>query len=462
MKDTEERSYWLKSGFFSLLDRGSVLVFGLGSYLILIRTLEPAELGAWVLFLATMGFAEVSKSGLLQNALVKFLSTCTKKEYPVITTASLFLNFVISCLTALLLVGMAGFLSTLWEIPDLKTMLGIYCLTAFLNIPYYHCNFLLQSNLTFVGIFFSNFFKQGLIFVYIAVFFFSGWDIEIINLAWMQAFTYLVASITSISFAWKYLNHASKIDFGWVSKLFHYGKYVFGTNISGMLYKKMDVMMLGALINPVAVALYDLAVRISNMVEVPTYSVASVVFPQSARKMESGGPEAIRDLYEKSVGAILAMIIPFLIVIMIFTKPIIAIFSSEYMDAVPLLRLTILYGLFIPFSGQFGTVLDSIGKPKINFYFVFVGFGLNILLNYLFISRFGVTGAAYGTLSTYILMFVVTQLVLYNMFKVKAYRSFYYAIGFYGEGFQMLKNYFNNSSSSNFLEEEILDSENVK
>ena len=134
MKGSEERSYWLKSGFFSLMDRGSALVFGLGSYLILIRTLEKAELGAWVLFLATTSFAEVSKSGLLQNALVKFLSTCTKKEYPIITTASLFLNFVISCLTVVLLVGMAGFLSTLWEIPELTTMLGIYCMTAFLNI----------------------------------------------------------------------------------------------------------------------------------------------------------------------------------------------------------------------------------------------------------------------------------------------------------------------------------------
>ena len=459
-KGSEERSYWLKSGFFSLMDRGSVLVFGLGSYLILIRTLEKEELGAWVLFLATMGFAEVAKSGLLQNALVKYLSTSTKEEYPVITSASLFLNFVISCFSVVILVAVGGFLSNLWTIPELPTMIGIYCLTAFLNIPYYHCNFLLQSNLTFVGIFFSNFFKQGLIFIYILVFFLFGWDIQIVNLAWMQAFTYLIASLTSITFAWKFLSHARHIDFAWVKKLFHYGKFVFGTNVSGMLYKKMDVMMLGALINPVAVALYDLAVRISNMVEVPTYSVASVVFPQSARKMESGGPEAIRDLYEKSVGAILAMIIPFLLVIMIFTKPIISIFSNEFMDAVPLLRLTILYGLFIPFSGQFGTVLDSIGKPRINFYFVFVGFGLNILLNYLFISRFGVTGAAYGTLSTYILMFIVTQIVLHKMFAVKAYRAFYYAIGFYGEGFQMLKNYFNNNSS--FLEEEILDSENVK
>ncbi len=460
MKGSEERSYWLKSGFFSLLDRGSVLVFGLGSYLILIRTLEKEQLGAWVLFLATMGFAEVAKSGLLQNALVKYLSTSTEEEYPVITTASVFLNFVISCISALILVAVGGMLSTLWSIPELPTMIGIYCITAFLNIPYYHCNFLLQSNLTFVGIFFSNFFKQGLIFFYILIFFLNGWDIEIINLAWMQAFTYLVASITSISFAWKFLRHARKIDFEWVGKLFHYGKFVFGTNVSGMLYKKMDVMMLGALINPVAVALYDLAVRIANMVEVPTYSVASVVFPQSARKMESGGPTAIRDLYEKSVGAILAMIIPFLIVIMIFTKPIIGLFSSDFLDAVPLLRLTILYGLFIPFSSQFGTVLDSIGKPRINFYFVFVGFGLNILLNYLFITNFGVVGAAYGTLSTYILMFIVTQIVLNRMFGVRAYKAFYYSIGFYSEGFHMVKNYFNNNSS--FVEEEILDSENVK
>jgi lipopolysaccharide exporter len=74
-----------------------------------------------------------------------------------------------------------------------------------------------------------------------------------------------------------------------VKKLFHYGKYVFGTNISSMIYTSIDQMMLGYLMPVSAVAIFNTANRVTNFVEVPLSSVAAIVFPQSAKRIETHG-----------------------------------------------------------------------------------------------------------------------------------------------------------------------------
>ena len=119
--------------------------------------------------------------------------------------------------------------------------------------------------------------------------------------------------------------------------------------------------------------------------------------------------------------------------------------GPKYLETVPILRITILFGLFLPFAIESGTVLDSIGKPKINFLFTLMAMFLNIFFNYLFIVtfNFGGIGAAYGTLVTYGTTFVLNQILLYKMFKVKAYRAFLHIPGFYKQAFEIAKNYLN-------------------
>src|SRR5690606_13239672 len=114
------------------------------------------------------------------------------------------------------------------------------------------------------------------------------------------------------------------------------------------------------------------------------------------------GNNGVKNLYEKAVGAILAFMIPAILLVWIFAHYIIwFVAGAQYLDAVPILRITMLYGLFMPFAVQFGTVLDSIGLPKINFYFTLANLILLGAIDYFFIWGFGTIGAAYGTLLAY-------------------------------------------------------------
>ncbi len=425
-------SYWLKSGIYALLEKGLGLVFGFGSLFLLLRILTKEEMGVWVLFLTIVSFIEVSRVGLLQNALIKFLTVSEGEEVGQISSASLFLNILLSVLSSLVLVLLAVPLAQLWEAPLLAQMLPLHVMTTLGLVFFYHANFVQQANFDFRGIFWSNFFRKGLLFFYILIFFWLNWKIELTNLVWVQIFTALVASGVSFVFGRPYLKFTKKVNWEWVKKLFHFGKFVFGTNLNAMLYKNIDKMMLGSMVSKPAVAMYELAIRITNLAEVPSFSIAAIVYPQSVKQGEAAGAKAIKSLYEQSVGAILAILLPFILIVLLIPEWIVRLVGEEqYLDAVPVLQLTVLYGLFIPFAIQFGTVLDSVGKPKLNFLFTLLGIVVNLVFNFIFISVYGLIGAAIGTLSAYLILFVCHQILLYRLFGIQAHHALSYIIPFY-------------------------------
>lgn len=433
------KNYWLTSGMFTLLQRFGVQVFGLGMAPIIFRAFSPAQAGIWFLFLTTVSVLEVSRVGLQQNALIKFLANCNEEDYRTISTASLVLNFIMTAFMILSLILGAKPLANLLDAPDLEQMLYIYCLTTVILIPFFQFNYTGQANLDFKGMFWSDFSRQGMLFFFILGMFLTEQELTLIGLAKMQVLTALAGSGVAWYTQRDYLRFAKKIDRAKVLELFHFGKYVLGTNLSTMIYKTIDKFMLGGLIGTAAAGVYEVAIKVTNMAEIPTHSMANILFPQSARRMKEE-KRAIRNLYEKAVGAIFALLLPGIVFVLLFADIIILIVAGEqYQDSANILRLTILYGLFIPFAVQFGTVLDSIGKPKINFLFTFGGAALNIVLNYIFIRNFGIIGAAYGTLVTYSLTFVGMQWILYRMFEVKSWRVFQHTIGFYEQLLSLVK-----------------------
>lgn len=436
-KDSTKR-YWLISGLYAFMERGASFVFGFGSFFILFRALEKEQVGLWVLFLTLCSFLEVSRMGLIQNALVKYLSSEDKKEHGKINTASLFLNIIISLIFVVLLLLLAPFCGHLWG-EAIIPILYIYVLTTLVLTPMFHSNFILQANLSFRGIFLSNTLRQGLFFFFILALWLLNKPIELTHMAGFQAFTGILGSGVAIYYAKEFFVFTKKIDWAWVRKLVDFGRFAVATNLSIMLYKTADKLMLGGMISAISVALYEIAIKITNLMDIPTNSAAAVVFPQSAREMVKNGKEGIKVMYEQAVGAILALLIPAIIVVELFPEFIILIIAGEeYLDAVPLVRLTMLFGLFLPFGSQMGTVMESIGKPQINFYCTGIGLMTNVVLNYFFISKFGVIGAAYGSLLTYVIFFVVIQLILYKVIKVNTLNVFRYMFGFYKKGYSMM------------------------
>jgi lipopolysaccharide exporter len=426
-------NYWIKSGLFSLLDRLSGVLFGFGSVYLLLRALSKGEFGVWTLFLTLNATFEMARIGLIQNALIKYVAS--EENAPLrsqINTASFILNALVTLVQVVFFWLAAPLCAYIWQSPELISMLRLYALTTLFLLPLSQCNFIQQAHCDFVAPFWTSFARQGTFFAYLLYVHLSAQHLSLMDLTIAQSVTTALAAVVSLILCRPYWHFSKQIDWYWVGQLFHFGKYVFGTNLSSMIHKNVDKMMLGSLISTSAVAVYDLAIRINNLIEIPTLSISAIVFPKSAQRIDTEGKPAIKALYEQSVGAMLALIIPAALIIILFPETIITIIAGKkYLDAVPILRLTILFSLILPFGMQFGTTFDAIGKPKINFYMVLFSTLLNAVLNYFFIGIWGIYGSVYATLITISIGFVITQILMYRELGVNTLMPFWYIKDFY-------------------------------
>jgi len=431
---------------------------------LLLRIVSEDEYGLWIQFLIIVALIEVSRTGLIQNALIRYLSTSEEKDKSKINTASIFINLSLTSITILLLLLLARpAVMYFYNDPEftepvkneLIKMLYYYGITTIVIMPFLQFNYILQANLDFKGFFWASFTYKGTLFFYILYQWFFEIPIDLFQLSLVLIFSGLSASIVGYIFAKRYLIFSKKIDWKWVKELFNFGRFTFGTNLSTIIYKFTDRSMLGAMISFEAIAIYEVAIRVTNLVDIPAISIAAVVFPQSAKDSIEKGKEGIRDLYEKSVAAILGLIIPAMIFIYFFAEFVVVLLGREkYLASVPILKYTIFFALFVPYALQFGTILDSIGKPKINFRFVILGLILNIIFNYFMIKELGIMGAVWGTLLTYSVMFIIQMSFFYKWYGIRWWRPIALIPWFYKNLFNTALGFLNKNKN---IEENILD-----
>jgi len=440
--DAQPQNYWLRSGLLSLSEKVAAMAFNLGTAMLLLRMLTKEEFATWGIFILVSYFVEMGRSGLLQNGMVRALATQKgdTTEQANIITAAFLLNLSFSIVSNLIVWFCADWICQQYQVPLLAEMLPFYFLTNFLMAFCMHSNFVQQANFEFRGLVWTSVFYRGIPLGWVLWCWATGTGVILWQFSGAVLMGVALAAVAAWWYARPFLHWSKKIDLQWVTNLGSYGKFVLGTNLSTMLYKNIDKLTLGQLLGPAAFAVYDAAGRVTQLVEAPAFSIAAVVFPKSAEKMALEGPTGVRNLYERSVGATLAVILPFVVFVLVFAEPIIQIFAgSQYLESANILRLTAFFGLFMPFAVQFGTVLDSTGKPAVNFAYTFFTALLNLGLSYVFIQKYGLFGAAYSTLTGYALSFLLMQNYLYREFKINSLRAFVQVPTFYRMGWELLK-----------------------
>ena len=227
----------------------------------------------------------------------------------------------------------------------------------------------------------------------------------------------------------------------WLPQLWKFGRYVFGTNISAQLFRSGDAFLTSALISPAVSAFYNASNRISNLVDLPSNILADVAFIKAAQ-LDNTNKLAVKNMYEKTTGAILVFSFPALIIISLFPELILRVLAGPaFVDAAPILRITAFFGFVLPFLKQYGTIMDATGFPHINFRTNLLSCVLNIIFNIVCIYSFGFIGAAIGTAVTYFCTFCLTQRILYKKFGISILQVLANTFNFYGMLLSMAKKY---------------------
>lgn len=216
---------------------------------------------------------------------------------------------------------------------------------------------------------------------------------------------YIVSfGVTAVIGLWYlYVNHykglkSGVIEHGLRRRIVEYAVPLTATDSANLLENRIDTVMLGFFIGPVAVAYYTISKQVIQFVKTPISSLGFTLAPTYEAQVAKGNPDTAARLYEKALSYGLLLYIPAAAGLIIVAEPMITlIFGDDYSGAVPVLQIMAIWAVFRSVSQVTSNGLDYLGQAKTRAILLISTSILNFLLNILLIPRMGVLGAAVAT-----------------------------------------------------------------
>ena len=196
------------------------------------------------------------------------------------------------------------------------------------------------------------------------------------------------------------------------------------SSLAWFLISGTDKIMLGILASEVEVGYYTAATPIAKHL-IFFYMITVFIFQPIASKLFAQKKlYELKNIYQVLTKWLFTLAFPFIMVLLLFPGTIITlIYGSKYIiasTALQLITIGIMIYLILALSRE---IIIIMGKTRIILYFTLVGGGINIIMNYLLIPYFGINGAAFSTMISFILINGLIGLYLYRTTKIHPFRK---------------------------------------
>lgn len=442
-------SFWIRSLFFTILQRFSLFFFGVAGFFIITHFgLHKAEVGVYALFQTIITMMEYIKMGLLRNALIKFAHDARYvHRLHEVQSASLIINIIFTLAAVLFIFCFGNGLARLLKTAQLAKLLHWSIALLIVQIAFNHCEIVQQSRMQYKTTFHAYFLRQGLLFLFIAAtIFLPGRLLTIDNLVIAQIIALFAAVIFFTAASRKLLHKKLYWNKRMMIRLLQFGRFVFGTALLSHLYKFADHFVTAyatgdPLKGKVYVSYYSVVQRMSGIVDVPFLAAADVLFPKNAEAMASSGTEKVKYYFERMVGVLTALVMPVSLFILVVPGLLIRLVAGyDYLPAVPILQLTMLFAFLRPFYTQFGFTMDAIGKPQINFYMNALSLIITLVSTYVSIMWFGgLMGAVYASIASMIAGCLLFYYILRKNLHIELPNIIRYGVKAYVHGWKWVR-----------------------
>ena len=169
-----------------------------------------------------------------------------------------------------------------------------------------------------------------------------------------------------------------------------------------LLLSNVDILMIGYFMQPQSVGLYR---AIQPLRQITTFVLLGFTFlfiPIATEYYENNDLDALDRIYTVSTRWIVTATFPPVLLFTLFASDVVrTLFGGEYVSAAPALAI-LTAGLFLrAIVGLNGDMTEAINRTRIELYSVVPAVLVNIALNYILIPKYGITGAAIGTVVGY-------------------------------------------------------------
>lgn len=191
-------------------------------------------------------------------------------------------------------------------------------------------------------------------------------------------------------------------------------------NLGGVLAMRLDTYMVTELIDYKSTGIYTIAMTVSNVLTIPVTAIISIAGPLLSENLTNNKMEEVSNIYKKSslnltiAGTFLLLLIWTLIDYFFEIMPNGEVYSQGKL-VVLLLGLARLTDMITSVNSQ---IISYSRYFRFNLVALIVVSAANIIGNMILIPRYGIYGAAYATLFSFILFNLIKTVFIYIMYKM--------------------------------------------
>ena len=388
----------LITGTFSTgIGRLVTIVFGLLCTIIYTRWLPKEEYGSFVLLQLTI-YLVISLSGFgIETSLTKFLASSNEEnsKHQIINTAVYFRIITAIIASTILIVGRELFYKEAQSSLYIELLMYLPALVI----------------IEAIGNLFSEVFMGTMKFVLFGVmdiiYSFASFFLTIILVIWFHqgvvglVYARLIPKTLAMLFAFFHLRQYFRIRFDFIllKKLLRFGFPLYINNILNFFFSKADTFLIGMFLGTADVALYEIARKIPESLEMLYNAFRVVFFPIITNIFASGKSDHFTKVLNDANRLLTFVGVFSALLAFLFRKEIITIiFSERYLPCAPAFALLMFAFTLIVLDSNLGFSLVAIGDPDkspiINIIRTIICFTGYLII----IPVFGVVGAVMANL----------------------------------------------------------------
>lgn len=237
----------------------------------------------------------------------------------------------------------------------------------------------------------------------------------IISLKTIILFVYLFRHIKIVKPNFSFINTYN------IKRYFNYGLFMLVAGLAGTLTTKIDKIMLGYFNTLSNVGIYTIAITIGNVLGVIGGSVLRIAHPKISQAWEDNDLNRIDKIYKRTTNLQIYLGLFIFALLFFFSDNILLFLGNNYVKGYSVLIFIALGQLVNISAGMCGGIIAYSDYYKFDFYTRLVLIVINVFMNYLLISSYGMLGAAIATAFSLGMYNLLKVLFVYYKFSLQPY-----------------------------------------
>ena len=198
------------------------------------------------------------------------------------------------------------------------------------------------------------------------------------------------------------------------------------SGIASQVLVHTDTIMLGYFGTAKQVGMYNAAVPLFHLVPIFLTAMAFIYAPVAARMVGQGKDDELRVLYPNVTKWLFIFTLPMCFIFLFYPSQVLRLlFGARYVGAAYVLQILVIGAFAHAVVGPNGMTLIAYGKSTLVMLDTVLVATLNVILNLIFIPRYGISGAAVATAVSLVVRNIIFSGQIYCLYRINPFNRDY-------------------------------------